>query len=301
MQTVKFVNRNPLLLIHQTVTHLKMRQQLVTYRNNRILLSHERKKKTVMDIYHGHHLLTFVREGVLKIKQGGEEYCYTKGDFVLLKKFTQATITKTWCGEGTAYSSIVFSFHENLVQEAIVQMELQNTTKSHQPFDDVVSIEPNPVLNQFIQSLQLFFEDGLEMDDHLARLKTTEALIGIMRTQPDLIDQLHGFSKKNKADLHHFMKYNFLKNIKLNEFASESGRSLSVFKKDFQSIYGIPPAKWLKQKRLEHAYKLLMTTNRKPSEIYLECGFEDLAHFSKSFKSQFQISPSQIKTLQTSN
>ena len=97
------------------------------------------------------------------------------------------------------------------------------------------------------------------------------------------------------------MNFHYLENKKLVDFAKESGRSISVFKKDFQSIYDTTPAKWLKSKRLDYAHKLLTNTNRKASEIYLECGFEDLAHFSKSFKSQFQINPSIIKAIQTSN
>lgn len=274
---------------------------VITYKNNRILLSHERKKRTVLDIYPNQHLLTHIREGVLEIKQGNKVYSYTKGDFVLLKKYSHVTITKTWKGEDTKYSSIVFSFHEDLVQEAIGQLDIKFTTKDHRQSEDIITIEPNLVLNQFIQSLKLFFVDGQEMDEHLAKLKTIEALIGIMQTKPDLLPQLRTFSEKSKADLHRFMKYNFLKNKSVKELASESGRSLSVFKKDFESIYKTSPARWLKQKRLEHAYGLLTTTNRKPIDIYLECGFEDLAHFSKSFKRQFQISPSQIKTLETSN
>lgn len=270
-----------------------MNSQLVTYNNSRIILSHERLKKTVMDAYPNQHLLTYVREGVLKIKQGKEEYCFHQGDFVLLRKYSQATITKTWDEKSNKYSSIVFSFHEDLVRQVIEQLDVHNKVMSQLSNKSVVEIEANPVLNQFIHSLQIFFEGGLEMDENLAKLKTTEALIGIMRTQPQLIHELRGFSEKNKADLHQYMKFNFLKNKKLKTFATESGRSLSVFKKDFQNIYQTSPAKWLKQKRLEHAYQLLKTTNKKASDIYLECGFEDLAHFSKSFKSQYQINPSQ--------
>lgn len=162
-----------------------------------------------------------------------------------------------------------------------------------------MGIVSNPVLDQFIQSLQLFFDKGIEMDNQLAKLKTIEAIIGIVRTNEELVYQLQNFSIKSKADLHQYMNFHYLENKKLVDFAKESGRSISVFKKDFQSIYDTTPAKWLKNKRLDYAYKLLTTTNRKASEIYLECGFEDLAHFSKSFKSKFQINPSLIKATQT--
>lgn len=277
-----------------------MNNQLITYNNNRIILSHERRNKAVIDIYPSQHLLTYIREGELKVKQGKEIQCFSKGEFVLLKKYTQATITKTWCSDGIKFSSIVFTFQEDLIQEILSQLNIQTTTKNKKPFENIVGVISNPVLSQFIQSLQLFFEEGIEMDNQLAKLKTTEAIIGIIRTNEELAHQLQNFSVKNKADLHHYMNFHYLENKKLKDFAEGSGRSISVFKKDFQAIYNISPAKWLKKKRLNYAFKLLTTTNRKASEIYLECGFEDLAHFSKSFKSQFQINPSSIKAAQTS-
>lgn len=272
-----------------------MNNQLITYNNNRIILSHERRKKATIDIYPSQHLLTYIREGVLKVKQGKEMQCFSKGEFVLFKKYTQATITKAWENQEVKFSSIVFTFQEDLIQEVLTQLAIPLQTKNRKPFENIVGIVSNPVLNQFIQSLQLFFEGGVKMDEQLAKLKTTEAIIGIIRTNDELIYQLQNFSVKSKADLHQYMNFHYLENKKLIDFAKESGRSISVFKKDFQSIYNTPPARWLKNKRLEYAYKLLTSTNRKASEIYLECGFEDLAHFSKSFKSKYQINPSQIK------
>ncbi|MGH1337887.1 MAG: helix-turn-helix domain-containing protein [Aureispira sp.] len=275
-----------------------MGNKLITYNNHRIILSHERKNKVVRDIYPTQHLLTYIREGVLKIKQGKEVLCFSKGEFVLLKKYTQVTITKTWCKGGIKFSSIVFAFQEDLIQEIFSQLNL--TTKNKALSENVRGIKSNPVLDQFIQSLQLFFEKGIEMDNLLAKLKTTEAIIGLIKTDKDLAYQLQNFSIKSKADLHQYMNFHYLENKKLTDFAKGSGRSLSVFKKDFKAIYNVSPAKWLKNKRLDYAYKLLTTTHRKSSEIYLECGFEDLAHFSKSFKNKFQINPSSIKPLQTS-
>ena len=277
-----------------------MTNQLITYKNNRIILSHERRNKAVIDIYPSQHLLTYIREGILKVKQGKEVQCFSKGEFVLFKKHTQATITKTWCKGGIKFSSIVFSFQEDLIQEIFTQLNIHSTKKSIKSFENILGIISNPVLNQFIQSLDLFFEEGVEMDIQLAKLKTTEAIIGLIRTNKELAYQLQNFSVKSKADLHQYMNFHYLENKKLVDFAKESGRSISVFKKDFQSIYDTTPAKWLKKKRLKYAYNLLTTTNKKASEIYLECGFEDLAHFSKSFKSQFGINPSSIKTFKTS-
>ncbi len=266
----------------------------ITYNNTRIIQSNERRSKAVKDIYPSQHLLTYIREGLFKVKYGKETRCYKKGDFVLIKKFTPATITKTWCPEGIKFSSVVFIFHEDLVNNALNQLNYPFNSDKKTVFQPVIGIDTNPILQNFIASLQLFWEDGVIMDDQLARLKTIEALVGMAKTDPSITHQLLDFSQPSKADLHHFMKKHFLENKKLEEYARESGRSLSTFKKDFQSLFGTSPARWLKTSRLEHAYKILSSTSNKPSEIYLQCGFEDLAHFSKSFKSHFGVNPSQL-------
>jgi AraC-like DNA-binding protein len=271
-----------------------LNNHFISYNNSRIILSHERKNKAVLDIYLKNHLLTYVREGILRVKSGKEVRNFSKGEFVLFKKFTQATIIKTWGKEDTKFSSIVFTFQEELVREALMQLNLPFENRKRKPFENILHIQSHPLLHQFIHSLQLFFDEGVEMDGSLAHLKTMEALIGIIKTDAEIAYQFQDFSNRSKADLHRFLNFHFLENKSLEEFARDSGRSLSTFKRDFQDLYNVPPQKWLKEKRLLHAHQLLSTSNKKPSEIYLECGFEDLAHFSKSFKQHFGVNPSQL-------
>jgi AraC family transcriptional regulator, exoenzyme S synthesis regulatory protein ExsA len=269
-----------------------MEQSLVSYNNSRIILSHERQKEVTMDIYPRLHLLTFVREGEFMVKKGNESKIFRQGEMVLCRKFSHATITKFCSRETGRFSSILFAFHEDLMQEAFLQLNISIDHVARQQ-DNICSIPVNPILSQFICSLAVFLDQGVEMDHNLARLKTQEAIIGILRSGENMASQLFDYSVKSKADLFEYMKYHYLEKKELSQFARESGRSLSAFKRDFQNIWNEPPAKWLRHKRLEHAHKLL-STGRKSSEIYLECGFEDLAHFSRSFKEQYGINPSEM-------
>ncbi|WP_367118491.1 helix-turn-helix domain-containing protein [Chryseobacterium sp.] len=59
--------------------------------------------------------------------------------------------------------------------------------------------------------------------------------------------------------------------------------------------FNVTPQKWLIAKTLELAYYQLMEKKEKPKDIYLEVGFEDLSHFSFSFKKKYGISPTQLK------
>ncbi|WP_310588300.1 helix-turn-helix domain-containing protein [Dyadobacter sp. CY345] len=83
-------------------------------------------------------------------------------------------------------------------------------------------------------------------------------------------------------------------NMLLQKFSYLTGRSLTTFKKDFYKIYKITPQRWLTQRRLELAYYHLAKKSRKPVEVYLETGFENLSHFSFAFKKQFGITPTEL-------
>jgi AraC family transcriptional regulator, exoenzyme S synthesis regulatory protein ExsA len=73
-----------------------------------------------------------------------------------------------------------------------------------------------------------------------------------------------------------------------------TGRSLSSFKRDFQKVFNLNPGIWLTQKRLDEAYFHITKEKQKPSDIYLNLGFEDLSHFSFAFKKRFGIKPTEL-------
>jgi len=51
---------------------------------------------------------------------------------------------------------------------------------------------------------------------------------------------------------------------------------------------------WLLKYRLQAAHRSMETDHKRPSDVYMEVGFGDLCHFSKSFKSEYGYSPSSL-------
>ena len=96
------------------------------------------------------------------------------------------------------------------------------------------------------------------------------------------------------------MEDNFCFNLKLEEFARLSTRSLSAFKRDFLRIYSSSAGKWLMERRLNHARHLLTNLGKTVAEAAFESGFENSSHFSRAFRQRFGISPVSIrKRMQT--
>jgi len=93
--------------------------------------------------------------------------------------------------------------------------------------------------------------------------------------------------KEGKLELVEFMEKNYTFNLSLEKFGYLTGRSLTTFKKDFQKAFKSTPGKWLTHKRLELAHYQIFEKKRKPSDVYIYVGFENLSHFSFAFKKQF--------------
>ena len=67
--------------------------------------------------------------------------------------------------------------------------------------------------------------------------------------------------------------------------------SLSTFKRNFLSEYEEAPGKWLKSRKLEKAKEILQKGELKPSDIYLDFGYNNLSNFSAAFKNEFGVAP----------
>lgn len=149
----------------------------------------------------------------------------------------------------------------------------------------------HPLLQSLFNSLQPYFDLADALPADIAAFKVEEA-IRILRAINPTADGLLGyFEAPGKLDLVAFMEQNFRFNLPLEKFGYLTGRSLTTFKKDFKNAFKNTPGKWLTQKRLELAHYQIVEQRRKPSEVYLDSGFEDLSHFSFAFKKYFGYNP----------
>lgn len=150
----------------------------------------------------------------------------------------------------------------------------------------------HPLLQSLFNSLQPYFELAEALPADIAALKVEEAIRVLRAIDPAADGLLGHFETPGKLDLVTFMEQNFRFNLPLEKFGYLTGRSLTTFKKDFKNVFGNTPGRWLTQKRLVLAHYQIVEQKRKPSEVYLDTGFENLSHFSFAFKKHFGYSPS---------
>jgi transcriptional regulator GlxA family with amidase domain len=85
---------------------------------------------------------------------------------------------------------------------------------------------------------------------------------------------------------------NIFSQISVEELAQKTNLSVSSFKREFAKQYADSPANYIKTKRLERAAELLLISDNRITDIAFECGFNDLANFTKSFHEKYNVSPS---------
>ncbi len=161
------------------------------------------------------------------------------------------------------------------------------------PGEPMLELSNDPFLKGYFDSLMPYFEHPDQLTQAMTDLKTFEAIQLLLR-RPGLREMLFDFTEPFKIDLEAFMNTNYKYNVPLNQFARGSGRSLATFKRDFKKMSKQPPERWLHEKRLEMAHYLISQRKQTPAEVYLEVGFENMSHFSASFKKHFGYNASSI-------
>ncbi|MFT3920464.1 helix-turn-helix domain-containing protein [Cloacibacterium sp.] len=260
------------------------------YITDDIKLSCYEDKLFKTEVVFDHHMLVWFISGETKIIQADCNYLFKAGDIFLIPRNQLATIIN-YPKDGQPHKSVVMHLSINRLRKFYADLNVKIKVLATQK---IRSFEKHPLLESCLASLIPYFDVQEKFPENIASLKITEA-ISVLRTIDKGIDNiLANFEEPHKIDLAGFMEKNFMFNMPLEKFGYLTGRSLTTFKRDFQRIYDKTPQRWLTQKRLELAHYQLAEKNKKPVEVYLETGFENLSHFSYAFKKYFGLTPTEL-------
>lgn len=82
-------------------------------------------------------------------------------------------------------------------------------------------------------------------------------------------------------------------NVTVKDVAIICNMSVGTLTKLFQSLYGIPPKKYLQTIRIKNAKNMLLNATNRIGEIAFSCGYSDVFGFSRAFKRETGFSPTQ--------
>ncbi|MFC6101440.1 helix-turn-helix domain-containing protein [Olivibacter domesticus] len=265
-------------------------EHISRYLTKEIKLSSYEDKLFKSDLMFKDHILIWFISGETKIIQWNRTFNFKTGDIFLIPRNQLATIIN-YPKDGLPHKSVVMHLSVERLRKFYEKIDVK---KRSAPEPKIYSFSNHPLLESCMTSLIPYFNVMGEFPDELASLKITEAINILRMINPGVDSVLANFDKPGKIDLVNFMERNFMFNMSLEKLGYLTGRSLSTFNRDFKKLFDTTPQKWLTDKRLGLAYYHLTEKKKKPTEIYLEVGFEDLSHFSFIFKKKYGLSPNQL-------
>jgi AraC family transcriptional regulator, exoenzyme S synthesis regulatory protein ExsA len=240
------------------------------------------------DPFISEHWLVFIVSGFSEMFSPEGVTTYPAGTLALVRKNQLVKTIKKADGE-IPFKSISICIDQQTLQKFSAEYDV----KPDGPYsgEPTLQIENDAYMKAYFNSLMPYFSQPGKLTPVLAQIKTAE-VIEMLIHKPSLKNLLFDFSEPHKIDLEAYMNRYFSYNVSISKFAKLTGRSISTFKRDFSRTFNASPEKWLQKRRLEMAHFLISQKRKKPSDVYLDVGFENLSHFSSSFKKEFGVNPS---------
>ncbi|HTF27264.1 MAG TPA: AraC family transcriptional regulator [Flavitalea sp.] len=248
-----------------------------------------------LKIWSQHNYFIYVLSGKKVWKTLQSEYEVFSGQAIFVKK--GANIVHQFFDNN--FCSLIIFVPDHFITDVVKHCDipLSDLKKTTRRSDSVIRIQPDPVLTAYFQSVFVYFGNKEKPPSSLLELKCKELILNVVSSRCNELLSAYFLSlcEENKAGMREIMERNFIYNMKLEEFARLSGRSLTSFKRDFITTFKTTPGKWLARKKLEYARHLLETTDKNINELTFESGFENPSHFIKTFKQAYRMTPLQYK------
>jgi AraC-like DNA-binding protein len=241
-----------------------------------------------------HNYIYYVLTGQKILHTPTRSYTLIKGNAIFVKK--GACIVEQFFRE--PFCIVVFIMPDSFIRRFVRENDPMIKKQSASPSNELgIYIDADELLKSFYHSLLPYFTSQQNPPESLIELKFRELLIHILNNPANsqLIDYMRFLADDRIATLEQVMELNYAYNLPLEAYAKLCNRSLSSFKRDFVDVFKMPPGKWLAEKKLTRSHYLITTTDKPVSDVALESGFENFAHFSKVFKQKFGESPMNLR------
>lgn len=243
--------------------------------------------------WHMEYEIIRVLSGSLKLTQNEETIVLNTGDASIIQDGVLHSAVAYDC----VYECIVFDFTGFLHGSTICKKDLDEVQKHQKIIDkkfDAGSDETD-IINklfatligkdngyEFITQGMIFILIGTFMKNHRYTLSNKSTAKSLKR-----VHQL-----KSAISL---IKSQYMSDLTLDDLSQAAGMSPKYFCKFFSDMTGKTPIEYLNYYRIESACEQLLSSDCSVTDVCMNCGFNDLSYFVKTFKRYKGITPKQYK------
>ncbi|MGK0308368.1 MAG: AraC-like DNA-binding protein [Urechidicola sp.] len=173
--------------------------------------------------------------------------------------------------------------------------------KNRLPFHNNVSVIKSDLqISKYIDGLEFYFENPSLQTEELTILKLKELILLLLNTKKSetILEIMSNLFSTKTFKFKEVVEAHIFSPISIADLAQLTNKSLASFKREFKKNYQDSPSNYIKSRRLEKAARLLSISNDSISSIAYDCLFNNVAHFSNSFKLKYKLNPSNYRLSQ---
>lgn len=153
------------------------------------------------------------------------------------------------------------------------------------------------LIHKYVEGLLFYFGNPSLVNQDILILKLKEIVLLLAQSQNAeeirlILSQL--FSPTTYS-FKQIIEANLFSQLSIEQLAELNNLSVSSFKREFSKLYNDSPANYIKNKKLEKSAELLRVSDQRITNIAFECGFNDLATFTRSFNEKYHMTPSHFR------
>lgn len=250
---------------------------------------------SLKDVWSEYNCLAYVLEGQKTWITKDDRYVGGKGDILFCQRGGHIAYN---CRNGVRL--LAFFFPDSFVEKVLLEFpgfkDIGLSVDDPSAFK-TLKLQSDKSTQILFQSVENYFFEEQYQSAELLTLKFKELILHVLnnKSHASLAGYFSSILRRKHLSLADVMNSNFLYNLGLDQYARLANCSLSTFKRNFAALYGMPPGKWLLQKRLEHSMKRILNTDENINEIAFISGFENTSHFVKAFKKEFGDTPNSFR------
>lgn len=233
-------------------------------------------------------ILVYVIGGEKEIQREGKSFTVAKNEIALIGK--GQCVMRQFSKEET-YSALVFILSNDFLSEFSMRYGDRLDSVSASAKKMIYRVKADQRIKSCVDSLFPYFYEKGKFEKDIVKIKFYELMLNFLEADPAACSLLFEKETMNASRIKSVMEKSFLEDVSLETIAKRCGISLSKFKSDFEKNFKTTPHKWIINKRLDLAEKMLKATDKKIIEICQDSFFPSQSNFSVLFKKRFGETP----------
>lgn len=255
------------------------------------------------------HQLILLTKGKGLVDIDAKEYLVTSGDLLYLPR--GCTYWKLKPIDCNAIELVLVQFSYALLENANIEWNfdpVKNYSVMNNPdLSWHIHFDNNPLPFPFVQPVSNFeyikslFEKLLTLENHASIVYRWEQQYLLSQLIYEVIKNVYFYKNGHTINIIsytiEYIHKNHRENLRLADLMASCGINISTrrFISLFEQYTSFTPMSYLNHFRIERAKLLLTSSNARISSIAQEVGFKDEFYFSRMFKKQIGISPSNYR------